>query len=74
MDKIFHGLPGVFCFVDILIAGKDEREYLQRLLTVFDKMEKMEWKHTNKYFFVDSLEYLGFRIDGKGIHNIIKLG
>lgn len=29
----------------------------------------MEWKHKSKcHFFVKSLEYIGFRIDGGGIH------
>jgi len=41
MDKIFHALPGVFCFVDdILVAGKDEKEHLERLLAVLDRIKE----------------------------------
>ena len=71
MDKIFTGLPGVFCFVDdILVAGKDVTEHKVRLKAVLQRIKENGMKmHQNKCTFgVSSIEYLGFIIDGTGIH------
>ena len=71
MDKIFAGLPGVFCFVDdILIAGKDVTEHQARLNAVLERIQENGMKiHRNKCSFgVSSVEYLGFIIDGQGVH------
>ena len=41
MDKIFTGLPGVFCFVDdILVAGKDVTEHKVRLKAVLQRINE----------------------------------
>ncbi|XP_050709686.1 uncharacterized protein K02A2.6-like [Eriocheir sinensis] len=71
MDKIFNGLPGVFCFIDdILIAGKDETEHQERLAAVLRRIQDNGIKiHRNKcQFHVPSIEYLGFIINEQGIH------
>ena len=39
MDRIFNGLPGVFCFIDdILVAGRDEKEHRDRLVAVLSRL------------------------------------
>ena len=66
MDKFFTGLPGVFCFV----AGKDVTEHKVRLKAVLQRIKENSMKmYQNKCTFeMSSIEYLGFIIDGKGIH------
>lgn len=71
MDKIFTGLPGVFCFIDdILVAGKDVNEHLSRLKAVFQRFKDhgLKVREDKCQFHVPSVEYLGFVIDGQGIH------
>ena len=71
MDKIFTGLPGVFIFVDdIVVAGKDEEEHESRLRKVLERMKEngLRINKSKCQFKVPSVEYLGFIIDGKGIH------
>ena len=71
MDKIFAGLPGVFIFVDdIVVAGEDEEQHEIRLRKVLDRIRENGMKiNKNKCLFkVPSVEYLGFIIDGNGIH------
>ena len=71
MDKIFAGIPGVFVFIDdILVAGKDKQEHQARLKLVLSRIQENGIKvQRNKCVFgVASLEYLGFIINGDGIH------
>ena len=71
MDKIFIGLPGTFCFVDdILIAGKGEKEHQERLTAVLRRIRDsgIKIRKDKCQFSVTSIEYLGFKIDGQGIH------
>ena len=71
MDKIFCGMEGIFCFVDdILIAGKDVQEHLQRLKNVLNRIKEngITINKEKCLFLVNSLEYLGFVLDGNGIH------
>lgn len=71
MDKIFTGMPGIFCFVDdILIAGRDEAEHLARLKAVLQVIQEngLRIRKDKCQFAVKLVEYLGFRIDGNGIH------
>ena len=71
MDKIFAGIPGVFCFIDdILVAGKNAKEHQDRLKLVLQRILENGIKiQRNKCVFqVSSVEYLGFFIDGKGVH------
>ena len=39
MDNILHGLPGVICYIDE-ITGKDDKEHLQHLAAVLNRLEK----------------------------------
>ena len=71
MDKIFSGMQGIFCFVDdILIAGKDINEHMFRLRMVLDRLKENGIKVNKEkcLFLVDKVEYLGFVLDGQGIH------
>lgn len=71
MDKIFSGVEGTFCFLDdTFIAGKDETGPLARLRSVLELIRNGGLGiRMNKYHFaVPSVEYLGFRVDGQGIH------
>ena len=71
MDRIFNGLPGVFCFIDdILVAGRDEKEHRDRLVAVLSRLRDkgIRIKKEKCQFHVGSVEYLGFRVDGEGVH------
>lgn len=71
MDRIFSGLPGVFCFIDdILVAGKDATEHHSRLKAVLQLILENDLKvrKDKRRFQVPSVEYLGFVIDGRGIY------
>lgn len=71
MDKVFNGLPGVFCFIDdILIAGRDETEHQERLTAVLKRIQEngIKIRRDKCQFHVPSIEYLGFIIDEHGIH------
>lgn len=71
MDKIFTGLPGVFCFVDdIVVGGENKEQHDDRLKNVLKRMKENGIKiNKDKCLFnVSSVKYLGFVIDGNGIH------
>ena len=71
MDKVFHALPGVCCFVDdILVAGRDEKEHRQRLIQVLDRIQEhgIKVKRSKCCFNETTVEYLGFRLDARGVH------
>ena len=71
MDKIFNGMEHVFVFVDdILCAGKDEEDLLKTLEAVLKRLLEhgLKLKENKCSFMVKSVEYLGFKIDGDGIH------
>ena len=71
VDKVFAGLPGVVCFVDdILVAGKDKKEHSKRLKMVLQRIldNGIRIQKNKCSFEVSSVEYLGFVINGQGIH------
>ncbi|XP_064088507.1 uncharacterized protein K02A2.6-like [Macrobrachium nipponense] len=71
MDKIFAGMSGVFIFIDdILVAGKNKKEHRERLCAVLKKLKEHNIKvnQSKCILEVDSVEYLGFIVNGKGIH------
>lgn len=71
MDTIFSWLQGVFCFVDdMLIAGKEEVEHRERLQSVLEliKQHGLKIRKDKCQLAVATVEYLGFRLDGQGIH------
>ncbi|UYV67951.1 hypothetical protein LAZ67_5002588, partial [Cordylochernes scorpioides] len=74
MDNIFADIPGVACYIDdILVSGRDANEHKAKLELVFKRLEDKGLKlNKNKCrFAVDSVEYLGFRIDKNGLHPLI---
>ncbi|UYV79719.1 K02A2.6-like [Cordylochernes scorpioides] len=74
MDNIFADIPGVACYIDdILVSGRDANEHKTKLELVFKRLEDKGLK-LNKIkcrFAVDSVEYLGFRIDKNGLHPLV---
>ena len=71
MDKVFHALPGVCCFVDdILVAGRDEQEHRERLIQVLDRIKEhgIKVKRSKCCFNETTVEYLGFKLDARGVH------
>ena len=73
MDKILQGLNGVSCyFDDILVTGKDDTKHLTNLQSVFERLQEygVQLKKSKCSFMSTSVEYLGYKIDAKGLHTI----
>ena len=71
MDKILQGLNGVSCYLDdILITGRDDTEHLTNLKKVLERLEEygVQLKKSKCSFMCTSVEYLGYKIDAKGLH------
>ncbi|KAL0879388.1 hypothetical protein ABMA27_003149 [Loxostege sticticalis] len=71
MDRTLQGIDGVKCFFDdIIIQGSCEKELLQRLKEVLDRLKENSLR-VNKdkcHFFQKSIKYLGHTIDKHGLH------
>ncbi|XP_064109047.1 uncharacterized protein K02A2.6-like [Macrobrachium nipponense] len=64
-------MSGVFIFIDdILVTGKNKKEHRERLRAVLKKLKEHNIKvnQSKCILEVDSVEYLGFIVNGKGIH------
>ena len=71
MDTILQGMDHVICYLDdILVTGKDDAEHLQTLEEVLKRLEQhgLRTKQSKCEFLSSSVEYLGHRIDAKGLH------
>ena len=71
MDAILQDLPHVICFIDdILVTGESQAEHLKNLEEVFKRLQQygVRIKSSKCEFLKDSVEYLGHRVDAKGIH------
>ncbi len=71
MDTILQGLAHVSCYIDdILITGVTEEEHLQNLEEVLKRLQLhgITAKSQKCAFMQQSVEYLGHRIDGDGLH------
>ena len=71
MDSILQGIPQVFCYIDdILITGADDREHLSNLAKVLERLEAhgIKSKKAKCKFLAETVEYLGHKVDAKGIH------
>ena len=71
METVLQGLPGVFVYLDdILITGASEKELLEHLKLVLQRLEDVGlWlKRSKCQFMVSHVEYLGHRIDQGGLH------
>ena len=71
MDCILQGLEGVICYQDdLLVTGGTVQEHLNNLERV---LQRLQWHgvHLRKEkcsFLKESVEYLGHKIDAKGLH------
>ena len=71
METKLQGIPCVIVYInDILIAGANEEEHLQRLDEVLTRLEKAGLRaHRSKCeFMVKSVTFLSNRINGDGLH------
>ena len=71
MDTILRGMPGVTCYIDdILITGKTEKEHLDNLAAVLQKLQEhgLHVKKEKCEFMKSGVEYLGHKIDAEGLH------
>ena len=71
MDTILQGIPGVICYIDdILITGKDRESHIQSLTEVLKRLRYYNIRASKEKcaFLRKSLEFLGHKIDDKGIH------
>ena len=65
------GMTGVICHIDdILITGKTTAEHLANLEAVLEKLQEhsVRVKREKCEFIQPSVEYLGHKIDAKGLH------
>ncbi|UYV79597.1 K02A2.6-like, partial [Cordylochernes scorpioides] len=73
MDNLFADMSGVACYIDdILVAGKDNKDHEQKLELVFKRLQEkgLRLNKDKCKFAVNAVEYLGFKIDKKGLHPI----
>ena len=71
MDKLLAGVEGVSKYLDdILIAATTRQVLLERLAVVLSilKQAGLRLKKSKCTFMTDSVEYLGFQVDAKGLH------
>jgi hypothetical protein len=70
MKKLLQGIPGVTIFVDdIAITGSSEKEHLENLRKVFEKlsMAGLRLNRSKCLFFKNNLNYLGFIVNEQGL-------
>ena len=71
MDNILQGIPGVICYLDdILVTGKSDTDHLHNLQEVLQRLQNhgVRLRKEKCEFLKESVEYLGHRIDERGIH------
>ena len=71
MEGVLRDIPGVIVYLDdVLITGKSNEEHLKTLETVLSRFEEagLQLKRNKCSFMVDSVTYLGHRIDTHGLH------
>ncbi len=71
MDQILQGLQHVVCFMDdILVSAPSSEEHLIVLDKVLSRLQQhgVKVKKSKCEFLCKSVEYLGFKIDEKGLH------
>ena len=71
MENLLRGIPGVIVYLDdILVTDHTTQEHLKSLDEVLRKLEEggLVVKKSKCEFMVPSVQYLGHRIDAKGLH------
>ena len=71
MDQILQGMEKVTCYLDdILITGTSDEEHLMNLSEALQRLQNhgVRLKLEKCRFMEDSVEYLGHRVDSKGLH------
>ncbi|XP_015269353.1 PREDICTED: uncharacterized protein K02A2.6-like [Gekko japonicus] len=71
MEGLLRGLKGVIpYFDDVLIAGADDKELLERVRAVLERFKNagLRLKKSKCAIGVPSVEFLGFQIDEHGVH------
>ncbi|XP_063923679.1 uncharacterized protein K02A2.6-like [Zophobas morio] len=71
IDSLCYKLKGVIAFMDdILVTGATEKEHLENLKLLFNKIQESGLKiNLSKCsFFQKSVSYLGYTIDAEGLH------
>ncbi|CAH8565704.1 unnamed protein product [Dicrocoelium dendriticum] len=71
IDNIVRDIPNTCAYLDdILITGRTEKEHLYTLDRVLHKLSEhgLRLKRSKCAFLVDSVDYLGYRLDKHGLH------
>ena len=71
MEKILQGLSGVTVYIDdILVTGRNDREHLDALEKVLQRLSSfgLRLKRKKCFFMQPSVEYLGYIVDKDGLH------
>ena len=69
MENLLKGLNNVCIYLDdILVTESSERDHLENLATVLEKLEEagVRLKKSKCHFMLPSIEYLGHKISDKG--------
>jgi hypothetical protein len=71
MERLLHGIPGVVVYIDdILVSSPTEDEHLSSLEEVLKRLQNanLRAKKAKCKFLAPSVSYLGYKIDGEGLH------
>ena len=71
MEKLLHSIPGVVVYIDdILISNPTNDEHLTTLEEVLKRLHdaNLRAKKSKCRFLVPSVSYLGYKLDGEGLH------
>ena len=71
MDSLLKGIPNTMVYLDdVLVTGPTDDEHLQTLDRVLERLFQAGFcmKESKCQFMSSEVEYLGHRIDAKGIH------
>ena len=73
MDTVLQGLPKVICYLDdIFISASTPEEHLDNVKQVLQRLEQygIRARKTKCAFMCAAVEYLGHRVDSKGLHTL----
>ena len=71
MERLLHGIPGVVVYIDdILISNPTDDEHLSSLEEVLKRLQNanLRARKAKCKFLAPSVSYLGYKIDGEGLH------